>query len=249
MSIWLEQFISRLWNRLISKEDLRHRGGLELGNAVADGRETSRKVYLPHSKRAEHLVILGKTGSGKSVLLRSLARQDIFSGHGFVFFDLHGDATPALLRIIAAEEQRQQADLSERLIVIEPADREYSVGLNVLEQRDSQHGFVQIAEFAQLLKIRWRLDSFGPRTEELLRNALLLLSDNHLTLLELAPLLTNYALRASCVRNTENTGVAEYFTSRFDQASEAMQAVYRDAVLNDSSEESVGELRLGQLAK
>src|ERR1700689_731237 len=130
MSLWLEQFTSWVWNRFTRNGDLPHREGLELGDAVVDGRQTSSKVYLPHSKRAEHLVILGKTGSGKSVLLRSLARQDIVSGRGFVFFDLHGDATPALLQMIAAEEQRLNADLSDRLIVIEPADREYSVGLN-----------------------------------------------------------------------------------------------------------------------
>ena len=112
-------------------------------------------------KRAEHIAILGKTGSGKSMLLRYFAGQDISEGRGFVFFDLHGDATPQLLKLIAAREQRTGEDLSTKLIVIEPADREFSAGLNVIDQSTGQNSFVQIAEFAQVLKQRWHLDSFG----------------------------------------------------------------------------------------
>jgi hypothetical protein len=62
-----------------------------------------------------------------------LASQDINCGRGFVFFDLHGDATPVLLQLLARQEQITRADLSTKVIVIEPADTEVSVGLNVLE--------------------------------------------------------------------------------------------------------------------
>ena len=62
-----------------------------------------------------------------------------------------------------------------------------------------------------------------------------MLRDNELTLLELSPLLTNTAFRASCVRQVQNFEVQSYFTTRYDQASEAMQAVMRDAVLNKIS--------------
>ena len=87
---------------------------------------------------------------------------------------------PFLLRLVAAEERRRRVDLSERLIVIEPADPEFSIGLNVLEAQDGQQNYVQLAEFAQILKARWNLDSFGARTEELLRNSLHVLADNGL---------------------------------------------------------------------
>ena len=95
--------------------------------------------------------------------------------------------------------------------------------------------FVQIAEFAEILKSRWHLDHLGARTEELLRNSLHLLADNNLTLMELTALLTNETFRAVCLRQASNPDIAEYFRSRFDQQSEAMQAVYRDAILNKVS--------------
>ena len=60
---------------------------------------------MPDSKRCEHLAILGKTGQGKSFFLRHLSGQDVRNRQGFVFFDLHGDTMPFLLRLIAAEER------------------------------------------------------------------------------------------------------------------------------------------------
>src|SRR5262249_30700954 len=148
--------------------------------------------------------------------LRYLANQDVRSNHGFVFFDLHGDTMPFLLRLIAEEELRRRIDLSDKLIVIEPGDPEYSIGLNVLEAQQGQQNYIQLAEFAQILKARWNLDSFGARTEELLRNALHVLADSGLTLLELAPLLTRPAFRAACLRRVQNTEVVSYFETRFD---------------------------------
>jgi hypothetical protein len=167
--------------------------------------------------------------------LRNFSGQDVRNRRGFVFFDLHGDTMPFLLRLVAAEERRLGADLSEKLVIIEPADPEFSIGLNVLEAQEGQQSYLQLAEFAQILKARWNLDSFGARTEELLRNALHVLADNSLTLLELSPLLTSATFRATCLNHVQNTEVSAYFHTRFDPRSEAMQGVYRDAILNKVS--------------
>lgn len=236
MTNFLENLIAHTWNRLATG----NRTGeavsqLNLGFLLIDGQVQRLRAYLPDSKRCEHVAILGKTGQGKSFFLRHLSGQDIRDRHGFVFFDLHGDTMPFLLRQVAAEEQRRGIDLSERLIVIEPADPEFSIGLNVLEAQEGNQGYVQLAEFAQILKARWHLDSFGARTEELLRNALHVLADNGLTLLELSPLLTNAGFRAACLTRVQNTEVLSYFQTRFDTRSEAMQGIYRDAILNKIS--------------
>jgi energy-coupling factor transporter ATP-binding protein EcfA2 len=235
MSAIIEQIIVCAWNQLRRSGRRGFSGGLQIGHAMIDGRETTSIVTIPHAKRAEHIAILGKTGSGKSMLLRHMAAQDIQSGRGFVFFDLHGDATPILLRLVAEQERRLNRDLSEKLIVIEPGDPERSVGLNVIGQGTGQNSFVQIAEFAEVLKQRWQLAAFGARTEELLRNSLHVLADNRMTLLELSPLLTSGPFRALCLRHVQNVEVKDYFTLRYDRASEAMQAAWRDAILNKVS--------------
>jgi energy-coupling factor transporter ATP-binding protein EcfA2 len=232
----LEQLIARVWNRVaVPSQSVDARGGVHLGRVVTDGRGAGTPVVIPHGKRAEHMLVLGRTGAGKSSLLRHMTAQDIQHDLGFVHIDLHGDTTPAVLRLIAAEERRRQVDLSHRVIVLEPADPEWAVGLNILDAPSEAERFVYIADVAQLLKQRWHLDTFGARTEELLRNALLALSETQLTLIELPPFLTDAAFRAQCLARVHNPEVRAFFATRYDTASDAMQAVWREAVLNKVS--------------
>jgi hypothetical protein len=231
----LEQLVSSLWNRLHRRRQARKEtgSGIALGFQVADDEVSRRRLELSATRRTMHIALLGKTGTGKSSLLKNLCLQDIEAGRGFVYFDLHGDATPFLLRAIAAREWKLQTHLSDRLLVISPADREMSVGLNPLE--DAEPDFVRIAEFAAVLKQRWSLDHFGARTDELLRNALYVLAANGLTLLELAPLLTHPGFRATCLKRVPNAEVRQYFELRYGTASEPMRAVMREPILNKTS--------------
>ena len=232
---YLEQLIVTAWNRIVSKRATVAKSDLAVGNKVHDGQISKMLCVIPQARRTEHIAILGKTGTGKSSLLKHFVLQDIHDDRGFVFFDLHGDAQDFLIASIAEKEDVEGEDLSKRLIIIEPADSEYSVGLNVLERQSDQQDFVQISEVAQILKTRWHLDAFGARTEELLRNALCVLSENGLTLLELAALLTNAAYRAKCIAHVRNADVRSYFESRYDLLSPAMQQSFREAVLNKTT--------------
>ncbi|MDE3073846.1 MAG: ATP-binding protein [Chloroflexota bacterium] len=198
-----------------------------------DGQVTRHHLTATAARRAMHIAVLGKTGSGKSSFLLYLAEQDITCNRGFLYFDLHGDATPRLLRTINARERQERRHLSDKLIVIEPADPIVSVGLNPLEEQTTE--FVRIAEVAQLLKERWHLDSFGARTDELLRNSLFALAANGLTLVELAPFLTDSGFRTACLKRMENAEIRQYFELRYDQASEPMRATMREPILNKTS--------------
>lgn len=235
MSNFFEHLVSSTWNRLKDrrKAPREETSGLSLGLQVSDEAVTRRPVTLGAARRTTHIAVLGKTGSGKSSLLRSMAERDIAAGRGFLWFDLHGDATPFLIRTIAAQERKLSQHLSDRVVLIAPAGRDVSVGFNPLEAAEPD--FRRIAEFATILKTRWSLDHFGARTDELLRNALYVLSANRMTLLELSPLLTHSGFRAACLKKVENLEVRQYFELRYDQASEAMRAVMREPILNKVS--------------
>src|ERR1700727_297301 len=123
----IEKLITSLWNRLAAPRPSADSGPpLDLGFQVLDGEVQKTRAYLPNSKRCEHAAILGKTGRGKSYLLRHMAAQDVRARRGFVSFDLHGDTNPFLLRLISAEERRTRTDLMNRLVIIVPADSELS---------------------------------------------------------------------------------------------------------------------------
>lgn len=232
----IEELIVQWWNRLQGhrrEQCAPAKCGTLLGFRVMEDRPTEQRVTVSQTRRTTHMGVVGKTGTGKSSFLRSLCLQDIAAGRGFFFLDLHGDATPFLLRAIAAEERKRNLDLSDRLMVIAPSDREASVGINPLEDRETD--FVRIAEFAEVLRQRWGLDHFGARTDELLRNSLFVLSANGLTIIEIAPLLTDAAFRTSLLPNVPNMEVRSYFETRYGTVSPQQQAVMREAILNKVS--------------
>ena len=231
----LENLFVSIWNRLATRRrGARSEGvGVDLGYRVEDGAVTKHHVRLTNVRRSTHIAVLGKTGSGKSSLLRYLAEQDIQAGRGFLYFDVHGADTPLLLRTINARERREHQHLSGKTVLIEPADQIVSVGLNPLEGPGSD--FVRIAELAQILRNRWHLDTFGARTDELLRNALYALSANKLTLVELSLFLTHAGFRTACLEKIDNSEARQYFELRYDQASEPMRATMREPILNKTS--------------
>jgi ABC-type phosphate/phosphonate transport system ATPase subunit len=92
---------------------LRYRA-LDLGFRVYDEQATRVRISIPNNRRAEHIAILGKTGTGKSSLLRFFLKQDIQAGRGFACFDLHGDLTSFVLSTLAAQEKILKRHFSNR---------------------------------------------------------------------------------------------------------------------------------------
>src|ERR1700756_594891 len=154
MSAFVENIIRGLWNAFTSPTTGQPEAGLNLGCQISEDRVSGHKIVLPHNRRTEQISVVGVTGSGKTSLLRLCTREDVSEGRGWLFFDLHGDTTPYLLSMVAAEEQRTGQDLSRKLIVISPADQNFAAGMNFLEQ-DGTDIFVQIAEITAILKKRF----------------------------------------------------------------------------------------------
>jgi hypothetical protein len=217
------------WNRIVDARAPRLEGGLPLGTLVVDDKDTLRDYFLPTERRTVHIVLQGKSGGGKSFFIRHIAQHDIQAGRGFILFDLHGDLIlPILWFLVGAGVP------ANRVVLIDPGSRHCAVGLNPLEATDEQNRFLIVAEVTRNLADRWGFR--GARTEELLRNALFVLSANGLTILELALLLSNDEYRAKLLRKTANQDVRDYFQMRFDPLSEGMKATLREPVLNKVTE-------------
>lgn len=229
---FLESLAVGIWNSLQRKATETRPQGLLLGREIMEEQLTSVPIVLLDSALLEHIWVVGTTGSGKTTLIRMSAQENIRRRRGIVYFDLHGDSVPVLLSTIAEEEQKSGEDLSSRLILIQPADYEFSIGWNFLEQTTGQDAFMQIAEITAILKKRWALETSGPRTEELTRNSLYTLAANGLTLTEIRPFLTDPVFRAVCLEKVADAEIRAYFESRYNQASDGMQAAIRDPLLS-----------------
>jgi DNA helicase HerA-like ATPase len=119
---------ARFWNFAVTSRRKAGAGDLSLGRRVKEGALSRQQIGLPVSQRVRHISILGKTGTGKTSLIKYLLRQDISLGNGFCVIDLHGDLTPFVLSAIAERENRTKSDLSARLILVDPSSPDYSYG-------------------------------------------------------------------------------------------------------------------------
>jgi hypothetical protein len=219
--MWLEELIAWLVNRRLPRPKA-STADLILGHVY----QSPQNAILPLARRPEHVSIIGKTGTGKTTLLEHLARQHFERPYGFVFFDFHGDVTQRLLDYAA------QRDAADRVVLVDPSDPNFSPGLNLLETKGERSALTQTAEVAGILRRRWGVESFGARTEELLRNALYTLASNNLTIVELPLLLTSRHMRRRATQSLLPGEAAWYWTQRYEPLSERMQAAFREPLLN-----------------
>ena len=97
----IEKLVVALWNRLRRREGRawQETRNLDLRFRVEDSQVTRRYVGLSNARGAIHVVVLGKTGTGRSSFLRYLRQQDIKANRGFLYFDLNGDNAPFLKKL------------------------------------------------------------------------------------------------------------------------------------------------------
>ena len=97
-------------------------------------REELKAFGIKKSDRRHHLYIVGKTGTGKSTLIKNMVIQDMRLGHGVALVDPHGDLVEDLLNFIPKERTNQ-------VVYFNPADTSYPVAINILEAKgdDEKH--------------------------------------------------------------------------------------------------------------
>lgn len=158
--------------------------------------------------RRRHMYIIGKTGMGKTNLLEHLAIQDIRSGHGVAYVDPHGDTAEKLITMIPPERLND-------VIYINPADQEFPIAFNVMEQVAPEYRHLVASGLVGVFKKLWA-ESWGPRLEYILRNALLaLLECPDSTLLGVMRILVDKKYRAHVVNQVKDPVVKSFWVDEF----------------------------------
>ncbi len=130
-----------------------------------------QEIGMTLEQRQRHTYIIGKTGTGKTTLLKSSIYQDMFNGKGLAVLDPHGDMFRELLSIVPKNRHKD-------VVVLDPSDRDYPVGLNILdpgidfESEDDKHEWITSAVLSIFKKLSDEAQ-WGPRMEHILRNTTL----------------------------------------------------------------------------
>ena len=144
---------------------------------------------LRRNDRRRHLYLIGKTGTGKSSLLYNLMLADLAEGRGFALLDPHGDLAEAVIDAVPPWRTND-------VLYLNPADLAHPVALNPLDRVAPDARPLAAAHLVAAFKHLWA-DSWGPRLEYILLNALRLLLDSPgSTLLGLPRLLIDDDYRA-----------------------------------------------------
>lgn len=181
-------------------------------------RQHHRFGLLPQD-RLRHLWLIGKTGSGKSTLLANLICQDIQRGEGVALLDPHGDLVEAVVPFVP---KHRICDV----LLFSPSDREYPVSFNVFRQGRRTHADTALltSQLVSVFKKYWA-DSWGPRLEHILRNAILAVApDPRATLLFLYRFLTDEKLRSKIVLNITDPVVRQFWIKEFPGYGRGLQS-------------------------
>lgn len=141
--------------------------GLLLGKNVYRGVETP--VRIARDDRRRHMYIIGRTGVGKTEIMKNMAVQDIANGEGLCIIDPHGD----FIEDVLPHVPKQRA---EDVILFEPADIERPMGLNMLEVYSEEQKDFAVQEMISIFyKLVTDPAMLGPMFEHNMRNAMLTL--------------------------------------------------------------------------
>jgi hypothetical protein len=139
---------------------------------------------ISHAARRNHLYVVGKTGMGKTDLLRNIILADIWRGAGVGVIDPHGDMAEDIIDAIPPER-------SGDVVYFNPSDLEYPMAWNLVDtiapdDRATTADFL-VEAFKDIFG-----DSWGPRLQFILYHALRSCLDaQNTTLLDVYRMLTD----------------------------------------------------------
>lgn len=167
-----------------------------------------RRFGIKPADLLRHVWVLGKTGMGKSTLLETLFVAQIEAGHGAGLIDPHGDLAE---RVLARVPRTRRRDL----VLLDPAAPGPGLSLNLVGHKKPAER--PLAAAAALAVLKKTFDaSWGPRTEHVLRNALLALLDvPRSTLHGVLALVSDDRFRAMALRHVRDPIVRAFWEDEF----------------------------------
>jgi len=181
------------------------------------GQETSFGIKT--RDRRQHMYVIGKTGVGKTVLLKNMALQDINAGRGLCIVDPHGEFVEEIVDKIPSHRIND-------VIYFNPGDTEYPVGFNVLEVPNAKYKHLIASDLMGIFTKMWA-NVWSARMEYILNNCILALVDTPgTTLLGVNRILVDKDYRQKIINNVKDPVVKSFWTNEY--------ASWRDQFRNEA---------------
>jgi CxxC-x17-CxxC domain-containing protein len=186
-------------------------------------RNEFRKFGIKTDDRRRHMYLIGKTGMGKSTILENMIVDDIRAGHGVAIVDPHGDLAEKIIEYIPNNRIND-------VVYFNPSDINFPIAFNVVEQVEPHLRHLVASGLIGVFQKLWA-DSWGPRLEYILRNAILAILDfPGSTLLGVVRMLSDKNYRKRVVANIKDPVVKAFWEKEFSSyadkfASEAVSPI------------------------
>lgn len=195
-------------------------------------------VHLSLKRFNTHLYVVGASGQGKSKFLQHILFQLTTQGWGCGVFDPHSDLATDLVAQLATYPQKKvwlsQPANRQRILYLDPSRSDYIVPCNILKNPNSTPH--EIAEnVVEAFRRVWpETLAEAPRFAQIMRNAVLVLIQCGLSLLELEPLLTDGAFRQRMLAKVKDPLVVSFFVYQYNRWGRE-QPIFVSPVLNKVS--------------
>ncbi|NIA18402.1 MAG: type IV secretion system DNA-binding domain-containing protein, partial [Actinobacteria bacterium] len=171
-------------------------------------RNQNRVFGIKKDDRRRHMYLIGKTGMGKSTVLENMIIEDIRAGRGVAVVDPHGDLAEKIIDFIPSNRVND-------VIYFNPSDMEHPIAFNVVEQVEPHLRHLVASGLLSVFQKLWA-DSWGPRLEYILRNAILAILDYPgSTLLAVTRMLSDKAFRKKVVEKIQDPVVKAFWVNEF----------------------------------
>ena len=165
---------------------------------------------IKRKDRRQHMYVLGKSGTGKSVLLQNLIVQNIQNGEGVCVVDPHGETVEDILHLIPEHRIKD-------VIYFNPADVDFHIGFNVIQLDDPKYKHLVASGLMGIFTKIWA-NAWSSRMEYILNNAILALLDTPgTTLLGIPRLLVDKDYRQMIIGNLKDPVVKAFWVHEYEQ--------------------------------
>lgn len=193
--------------------------------AQTNFRNQLKRFGIKTDDRRRHFYVVGKTGMGKTEMIKNMAIQDIRNGKGIGFVDPHGEASMELLEYVPKERIKD-------VIYFNPADLEWPIAFNIMEKVAAEHRHLVAGGLMGVFKKIWP-DVWSARMEYILNNAILaLLEVPGSTLLSINRLFSDVEWRQEVVEKLKDPVVKAFWVKEFARYTQKYEIEATAAIQN-----------------